>query len=90
MRSSFNAGWAVRPKQNPFSELTGAKSAPEPVTLPHDAMIDTQRDPSASHDIAYFPGGVWEYSKRFEAPTSGAIAGSPFSSRACTATPWSM
>ena len=68
MRSSFNAGWAVRPKQNPFSELTGAKSAPEPVTLPHDAMIDTQRDPSASHDIAYFPGGVWEYTKRFEAP----------------------
>ncbi len=68
MRSSFNAGWAVRPKQNPFSELTGAKSAPEPVTLPHDAMIGTKRDPSASHDIAYFPGGVWEYTKRFDAP----------------------
>lgn len=68
MRSSFNAGWAVRPKQNPFSELTGAKSAPEPVTLPHDAMIGTERDPSASHDIAYFPGGVWEYTKRFDAP----------------------
>ena len=68
MRSSFNAGWAVRPKQNPFSELTGAKSTPEPVSLPHDAMIGTQRDPSASHDIAYFPGGVWEYTKAFEVP----------------------
>jgi len=68
MRSSFNAGWAVRPKQNPFSELTGPKGTPEPVMLPHDAMIGTERDPSASHDIAYFPGGVWEYSKRFEAP----------------------
>ena len=68
MRSSFNAGWAVRPKQNPFSELTGVKSKPVPVTLPHDAMIGTQRDPSASHDIAYFPAGVWEYTKSFEAP----------------------
>jgi len=68
MRSSFNAGWAVRPKQNPFSELTGPKGTLEPVMLPHDAMIGTERDPSASHDIAYFPGGVWEYSKRFEAP----------------------
>ena len=68
MRSSFNAGWAVRPKQNPFSELTGAKTKPEPVTLPHDAMIGTQRDPSASHDIGYFPAGVWEYTKSFEAP----------------------
>lgn len=68
MRSSFNAGWNVRPKQNPFSELAGAKSTPEPVTLPHDAMISTQRDPSASHDIAYFPAGVWEYTKRFDVP----------------------
>ena len=68
MRSSFNTGWEARLKQNPFSELAGAKSRPEPVTLPHDAMIGTPRDPSASHDIAYFPGGVWEYTKRFEVP----------------------
>ena len=68
MRSSFNGGWGARPKQNMFSELAGAASSPEPVTLPHDAMIGTQRDPSASHAIAYFPGGVWEYSKAFDVP----------------------
>lgn len=68
MRSSFNAGWSVRPIQNPFSELAGPISTPEPVTLPHDAMIGTPRDPSASHAIAYFPAGVWEYTKSFEAP----------------------
>ncbi len=70
MRTSFNAGWIVKPKLNRFLELTGATSGTEPetVTLPHDAMIGTTRDPSGSHMNAYFPDGVWEYTKTFDAP----------------------
>jgi len=69
MRTSFNAGWIVKPKLNRFLELTGATSGTEPetVTLPHDAMIGTTRDPSGSHMNAYFPDGVWEYTKTFDA-----------------------
>ena len=70
MRTSFNAGWIVKPKLNRFLELTGATSGTEPetVTLPHDAMIGTTRDPSGSHMNAYFPDGVWEYTKTFDVP----------------------
>lgn len=68
MRSSFNAGWGVRPKASPFAELRGPNNSPEPVTLPHDAVIGTRRDPSGPHSTGYFPGGVWEYSKSFDAP----------------------
>lgn len=40
------------------------------ITLPHDAMIEAERDaqnPSGSAG-AYFPGGVYEYTKSFTAP----------------------
>ena len=33
------------------------------MTLPHDAMIGTARDPDGDHLNAYFPAGVWEYTK---------------------------
>ncbi len=66
---SFNQDWLVKPKVNRFLELVGGTpTEPEPVTLPHDAMIGTERDPSGSHMNAYFPDGVWEYSKTFDAP----------------------
>lgn len=68
MKSSFNAGWLVRPKQSLFLELTGGGTPPEAVTLPHDAMIGTARDPAASSMNAYFPGGVWEYTTSFAVP----------------------
>ena len=69
MKSSFNAGWLVRPKQNLFLELGGAAVDPVAVTLPHDAIIGTPRDPSASHMNGYFSGGVWQYTKVFEVPS---------------------
>ena len=68
MRSSFNAGWWARPKASPFAELRGPNNTAEPVTLPHDAVIGTPRDPSGPHSTGYFPGGVWEYTKAPSAP----------------------
>ncbi|MER6563732.1 sugar-binding domain-containing protein, partial [Streptomyces sp. NPDC001027] len=74
MRTSFNDGWQVRPKVNPFAELSGHVVPYRPVTLPHDAMIEQQRAAPAG-DVtmegaagAYFPGGVFEYRKTFSVP----------------------
>ncbi|MEW9870735.1 glycoside hydrolase family 2 TIM barrel-domain containing protein [Arthrobacter sp. HS15c] len=74
IRSPFNAGWTFRPKANEFAELTGAAMPPVPVTLPHDAIIGTPRDPDAEGGAAtgYFHGGTWEYSKSFDAPQEWA------------------
>jgi beta-galactosidase len=69
LTTSFNHDWHVKPKVNRFLELAGGQTtAPEPITLPHDAMIGTERSPAGSHMNAYFPDGVWEYTKSFEAP----------------------
>ncbi len=72
MRMPFNTGWFVRPKQSAFLEMTGISNEAAPVTLPHDAMIGTARDPAASHANAYFAPGSWQYSKRFDVPESWA------------------
>jgi beta-galactosidase len=67
-RTSFNAGWRVRPKVSHFLELLGGGGQPwEEVTLPHDAMIGGRRDPDAHWGNGFFPGGVWEYEKTFVA-----------------------
>lgn len=68
MRSSFNEGWFVKPKQNRFLEMGNGGVEPVAVTLPHDAMIGTERNPSASPMNAYFPDGVWVYTKTFDVP----------------------
>lgn len=68
-RTSFNDGWRVRPKVNLFLELFGGGGQPwADVTVPHDAMLSGHRDPNGHWGIGYFPGGVWEYEKRFVAP----------------------
>ncbi|MEU1515126.1 glycoside hydrolase family 2 TIM barrel-domain containing protein [Streptomyces sp. NPDC005811] len=74
IRTSFNDGWQVRPKVNPFSELSGQAVPFIPVTLPHDAMIGQPRT-APGGDVtldraagAYFPGGVFEYRKVFAVP----------------------
>jgi hypothetical protein len=36
---SFNKGWIVRPLVSAFGALTAGSTAPEIVTLPHDAML---------------------------------------------------
>ncbi len=69
-RESFNDGWRVRPRVNPFAEMfspgTGADWAD--VTLPHDAMLTAGRDPGNEHALGYFAGGEWQYEKRFTPP----------------------
>ncbi|GAA3384042.1 glycoside hydrolase family 2 TIM barrel-domain containing protein [Cryptosporangium minutisporangium] len=70
IRTSFNSGWETRPKSNPFAELGGRTAAWRPVTLPHDAMLEQDRDGSDPERgaTAYFPGGVFEYRKTFSVP----------------------
>lgn len=68
--TSFNDSWTVRPKVSPYAQLQGAPTPGEPVTLPHDAIIGQAR--TATGPVGgrngYFPGGVFEYSKTFDAP----------------------
>ena len=63
---SFNRGWTFRPRVAPFQEI-GA-SPPEPVTLPHDAMLWAGRDPDGDPAVACFRSGAYEYEKRFDVP----------------------
>ncbi|NUU21235.1 MAG: glycoside hydrolase family 2 protein [Streptomycetaceae bacterium] len=74
-RQLFNDHWEMRPKVNPFAELVGSAAPYQPAKLPHDAMIHRQRlapDPSENVDTlaagAYFPGGAYEYRRKFFAP----------------------
>jgi beta-galactosidase len=67
LRTPFNDGWTVGTKSNSFAEMiAGAGSPPLPVTLPHDAMIATERSPAGHGATAYFASGKWEYKKSFE------------------------
>ncbi len=57
MELNFNQGWRFR----------RAGGAWERITLPHDAMITEKRSASAPGGVnsGYFPGGKYEYEKRF-------------------------
>ncbi|MFB9678905.1 sugar-binding domain-containing protein [Streptosporangium vulgare] len=68
IRTSCNDGWQVRPTVDPFAELSGHVVPYQEVTLPHDAMIDQERDASGGGAGGYFPGGVYEYRKAFPMP----------------------
>jgi len=66
-RMPFNDGWTVGTKANSFMEMiVGSGSEPALVTLPHDAMIGTERSPAGRAATAFFPSGRWEYKKSFE------------------------
>jgi len=69
-RTSFNIGWTVRPKVSPYAQLQAPQGDGTPITLPHDAMISLPRSEGAASGGrgAYFPGGVFEYSKTFDVP----------------------
>ncbi|MGN0999205.1 MAG: glycoside hydrolase family 2 TIM barrel-domain containing protein [Faecousia sp.] len=56
----FNSGWYVA-KQG---------ESPAAVTLPHDAMIHEQREADAvgGSQHGFFPGGIYEYTKKFDVP----------------------
>uniref|UniRef100_UPI003F49DF71 glycoside hydrolase family 2 TIM barrel-domain containing protein n=1 Tax=Streptomyces ardesiacus TaxID=285564 RepID=UPI003F49DF71 len=70
LRHSFNAGWSVREKVNPFLEVMGMSPQAECVTLPHDWLIGRPRsaDHASGAPMAYYPDGVVEYTKTFTAP----------------------
>ncbi|MFB4263107.1 glycoside hydrolase family 2 TIM barrel-domain containing protein [Nonomuraea sp. GTA35] len=68
IRTSFNDGWQFRPKVNPFAELGGHSVPYREVTLPHDAMLEQERQPHGEGANAYFPGGAYEYRKTFLVP----------------------
>ncbi|MEU0303576.1 glycoside hydrolase family 2 TIM barrel-domain containing protein [Streptomyces sp. NPDC006175] len=66
--TDFNQGWSYRRKVTPFQELGGTAGSPwTPVTLPHDALITTERraDAPDGHTNGYFTGGTFEYRKTF-------------------------
>jgi beta-galactosidase len=65
IRESFNTNWFFRKVDN-----LNEKQVIEPITLPHDAMLQEKRDPKArnGYNTGYFPGGVYHYSKTFFAP----------------------
>lgn len=69
--SDFNSGWSYRRKLTPFQELGGSDDPSwTPVTLPHDALISTERraDAPGGQTSGYFAGGAFEYRKTFIAP----------------------
>ncbi|MFI9172501.1 glycoside hydrolase family 2 protein [Streptomyces lincolnensis] len=66
--ADFNTDWNYRRKVTPFQELGGAAGSPwTSVTLPHDALITTERHAQApgGHTNGYFNGGAFEYRKTF-------------------------
>lgn len=67
----FNRNWMVRPGvQGPFEILFGGAAEGKRVTLPHDAMIEEERDPNcpSSGQSAFYPAKSYTYTKTFTAP----------------------
>ncbi|MET9969824.1 glycoside hydrolase family 2 TIM barrel-domain containing protein [Streptomyces sp. NPDC006356] len=67
----FNTDWSYRRKVTAFQELGGGAGTPwTSVTLPHDALITTERraDAPGGHTNGYFESGTFEYRKTFAAP----------------------
>ncbi|MFH8251429.1 glycoside hydrolase family 2 TIM barrel-domain containing protein [Microbacterium sp. B2969] len=69
IRLPFADGWTVGPKLGAFEALAGG-AAPQPVTLPHDAVRDLDRSADSVQGVhaGYYPGGVFEYAKTFDVP----------------------
>jgi beta-galactosidase len=70
IRASFNADWAAGPGLTGFGGVAGRSSAKAAVTLPYDAIRDLPRsaDSDEGPRTGNFPGGLFEYSKTFDAP----------------------
>jgi hypothetical protein len=73
-RTPLNDGWTYRRKANDFAEMAGTAEPPTAVTLPHDAMIGTTRDPGLPNgsSTGYFDDGTWEYTRILFAPAEWA------------------
>ena len=70
-RAPFHDGWTVGPNVSVFSEITGGATTVEPVSLPHDAMLDMPRSAASPNgpSTGYFDGGAVSYRKTFVAPS---------------------
>ncbi|MES4906050.1 MULTISPECIES: sugar-binding domain-containing protein [unclassified Streptomyces] len=74
IRTAFNDGWQARPRSTPSRNSPVSWPPFQPVTLPHDAMIEQPRTAPVGEVTmegaagAYFPGGVFEYRKTFAVP----------------------
>lgn len=68
-RIPFVDGWIFGPKLGAF-EARDASNAAVPVRIPHDALRDLPRSPESVQGVhsGYLPGGVFEYTKTFDAP----------------------
>ncbi|UNX54644.1 DUF4982 domain-containing protein [Georgenia sp. TF02-10] len=64
-RIRFTDDWYVA-TETPGRE----RPASGPVRLPHDAMLLEPRDPDCANgaNTGYYPGGIYRYTKRFDAP----------------------
>jgi len=64
-RPTWNDDWEFRTRATVFQELGGATGEWVAVTLPHDALIGAERDPSTpgGHTNGWHPGGAFEYRK---------------------------
>ncbi len=70
-KTLFNENWTVKPGvQDPFSALFGGAAQGKPVTLPHDAMIEEDRDPKCEGggQAGFYPAKSYTYTKTFTAP----------------------
>jgi beta-galactosidase/beta-glucuronidase len=77
IKQPFNDDWRWRPKRNPFLEMTGPPNEWQEVTLPHDALIGTERGPDVAPGppTGFYPGGVFEYVRtyRHSAPPGSRV-----------------
>jgi len=72
-RTSLDHGWSFRPQAaDRFAEMMDPGAGLTPVTLPHDAVIGTERSPDAGPATGYFPGGAWEYRRTLERDADAA------------------
>ncbi|MHC5257844.1 glycoside hydrolase family 2 protein [Streptomyces sp. UC4497] len=70
-RTVLNDGWSYRRKVTAFQELGGTScDSWTDVTLPHDALIGTERraDAPGGETNGYFPGGAFEYRRTLTVP----------------------
>lgn len=68
IRHSFNEGWTIGANKGFFNIAPG--DPPQPVTLPHDAMIAQRRSAGAisGNKKGFFPDKTYEYVKKFDVP----------------------
>ncbi|HEY5840420.1 MAG TPA: glycoside hydrolase family 2 TIM barrel-domain containing protein, partial [Mycobacterium sp.] len=73
-RIPFDDGWSYRLPLGPFAVMEGAGAELTPVTLPHDALRDTERhaDAPSRGAGAYYPPGAFTYLKTFDVPAEWA------------------